>query len=64
MIKYGVITVDQLCKDLIEWETLYCSGRMHKPVRVFSSLRTRSCRRARARATVFRLHPKHLRRSC
>lgn len=37
-IKYGVITVDELCKDLIEWETLYCSGRMHKPVRPFSFL--------------------------
>lgn len=31
--------MDKLCKDLIEWETLYCSGRMHKPVRTLSSLR-------------------------
>lgn len=31
-IKYGVVTMDHLCKDLIEWQTLYLSGRMHKPV--------------------------------
>ena len=31
-IKYGVVTMDSLCKDLIEWNTLYLSGRMHKPV--------------------------------
>ena len=31
-IKYGVVTMDDLCKDLIEWQTLYLSGRMHKPV--------------------------------
>jgi len=24
--------MDHLCKDLIEWQTLYLSGRMHKPV--------------------------------
>ncbi|KAL7418097.1 mitochondrial matrix Mmp37-domain-containing protein [Mrakia frigida] len=33
-IKYGVVTMDHLCKDLIEWQTLYLSGRMHKPIRI------------------------------
>lgn len=31
-IKYGVVSVDTLCKDLLDWETLYVSGRMQKPV--------------------------------
>lgn len=33
-IKYGVTTVDNLCSDLLQWNTLYLSGRMHKPVRI------------------------------
>ena len=32
LVKYGVISVDDLKKDLEEWSTLYVSGRMHKPV--------------------------------
>jgi mitochondrial translocator assembly and maintenance protein 41 len=32
MVKYGVISIDTLCEDLIDWDTLYVSGRMHKPV--------------------------------
>ena len=31
-IKYGVIGVEQLCKDLREWDTCYVSGRLQKPV--------------------------------
>jgi translocator assembly and maintenance protein 41 len=31
-VKYGVISMDQLLKDMNEWETLYVAGRMHKPV--------------------------------
>lgn len=37
MIKYGVISVDDLCSDLLDWETLYVSGRMHKPVALVTS---------------------------
>ncbi|KAG1474429.1 hypothetical protein G6F56_000362 [Rhizopus delemar] len=33
-IKYGVVSIDTLCKDLIDWETLYVAGRMHKPVKI------------------------------
>lgn len=33
-IKYGVISIDRLCKDLIDWDTLYVAGRMQKPVKI------------------------------
>ena len=36
MIKYGVVSIDKLCKDLIDWETLYIAGRMHKPVNIIT----------------------------
>jgi hypothetical protein len=29
-----VISVDALCRDLLDWETLYISGRTQKPVRI------------------------------
>jgi mitochondrial translocator assembly and maintenance protein 41 len=34
VIKYGVISVDDVVRDLKEWDTLYVAGRMHKPVKV------------------------------
>ncbi len=37
LVKYGVISVDALCNDLIDWDTLYVSGRMHKPVAMITT---------------------------
>jgi mitochondrial translocator assembly and maintenance protein 41 len=33
-IKYGVINLDTLCKDLSEWNTMYIAGRLQKPVKI------------------------------
>ncbi|KAI5921441.1 mitochondrial matrix Mmp37-domain-containing protein [Camillea tinctor] len=34
LIKYGVVSLDTLCRDLSEWDTLYLAGRLHKPVKI------------------------------
>lgn len=31
--KYGVVSMDDLLRDLTEWNCIYVSGRLHKPVR-------------------------------
>ncbi|KAJ9114983.1 hypothetical protein QFC22_005311 [Naganishia vaughanmartiniae] len=39
LIKYGVISTDALCEDMMDWSTLYVAGRMHKPINLVSALR-------------------------
>ena len=34
LIKYGVVNLDTLCKDLSEWNTMYIAGRLQKPVKI------------------------------
>lgn len=34
LIKYGVVTLETLKRDLREWDTLYLAGRLHKPVKI------------------------------
>jgi translocator assembly and maintenance protein 41 len=34
MIKYGVVNLDTLRRDLSQWDTLYLAGRLHKPVKI------------------------------
>ncbi len=34
LMKYGVINLDTLCKDLSEWNTMYIAGRLQKPVKI------------------------------
>jgi mitochondrial translocator assembly and maintenance protein 41 len=34
LIKYGVVNIHTLERDLTEWETLYLAGRLHKPVKI------------------------------
>jgi mitochondrial translocator assembly and maintenance protein 41 len=34
LVKYGVVNLDTLCRDLSEWDTLYLAGRLQKPVKI------------------------------
>ncbi|KAI9736635.1 MAG: Mitochondrial translocator assembly and maintenance protein 41 [Cirrosporium novae-zelandiae] len=34
LIKYGVVHLETLCRDLSEWDTLYLAGRLQKPVKI------------------------------
>ncbi|XP_069062762.1 phosphatidate cytidylyltransferase, mitochondrial isoform X2 [Pleurodeles waltl] len=36
MIKYGVVSTDNLIMDLLHWKTLYVAGRLHKPVKILT----------------------------
>lgn len=36
LIKYGVVNMETLYKDLSEWNTLYLAGRLHKPVKILT----------------------------
>ncbi len=37
MIKYGIISLAVLCRDLINWDALYIAGRLQKPVLTLKS---------------------------
>jgi mitochondrial translocator assembly and maintenance protein 41 len=34
LIKYGVVNIETLCRDLSQWDTLYLAGRLQKPVKI------------------------------
>ncbi|KAI1877306.1 uncharacterized protein JN550_001378 [Neoarthrinium moseri] len=34
LVKYGVVNLETLKRDLREWDTLYLAGRLHKPVKI------------------------------
>lgn len=34
LIKYGVVNLDTLCKDLSQWDSMYLAGRLQKPVKI------------------------------
>lgn len=34
LVKYGVVNLDTLCRDLSEWDTMYLAGRLQKPVKI------------------------------
>ena len=36
-VKYGIIGLSELEKDLQEWDSLYVAGRLHKPVLIVYS---------------------------
>jgi len=39
-LKYGVISTENLVNDLVNWEHLYISGRLHKPVKLVTPSKT------------------------
>ncbi|XP_035221451.1 phosphatidate cytidylyltransferase, mitochondrial-like isoform X4 [Stegodyphus dumicola] len=46
LIKYGVVSTNHLVEDLLDWQTLYVSGRLHKPVKIISNSNNEDLTRA------------------
>lgn len=36
LIKYGVVNLSTLLRDLTDWDTMYLAGRLHKPVKILT----------------------------
>lgn len=39
LIKYGVVSTERLLSDLLDWDSVYTAGRLHKPVVMLSASR-------------------------
>ncbi|XP_054721760.1 phosphatidate cytidylyltransferase, mitochondrial-like isoform X2 [Uloborus diversus] len=46
LIKYGVISTDHLVEDLLDWQTMYPSGRLHKPVQTIREAKNNVLKKA------------------
>ncbi|KAF0852838.1 mitochondrial mitochondrial matrix protein Mmp37/Tam41 [Andalucia godoyi] len=69
-LKYGVVSVDHLKRDLMQWESLYVAGRMQKPIRVLHCdnpdimgvWQPRNLEMACSAASLFSSHAQYVRR--
>ncbi|XP_003390372.1 PREDICTED: phosphatidate cytidylyltransferase, mitochondrial-like [Amphimedon queenslandica] len=55
LIKYGVMSVGDFCRDLNEWEWLYASGRMQKPVTLLINSKNDTTHHELSRAVQYNL---------